>query len=315
MATQSQRPPEREPVMDCRLVLTALSGATINVSLSIAKFDRFEDLEDHVMDYLVSVTDLKVFECSIDFLHMATQTYLEDPIWDKLQHSMEYCIIFKDCSEVLPSQELLEGCPIYNIPLAVHVPMNPEGVVPEGAFAGVPRLRRVSIESGIRLIGPEVWQSRRQLRIVKMPATVVGISDNAFRNCKLLNSVTAPGCREFGYKAFAECCSLQWVYAAEGVANQFSSTTKFGHYLFRGCINPSQTTASDLALGCLSSTGITTLTLTQDFAVIGAHACDNCHLLKKVDLSNTQIEEIQEFTFVRCTSLKEVSLPPTPPHH
>ena len=99
-----------------------------------------------------------------------------------------------------------------------------------------------------------------------------------------------------------------------------------GHYLFRGCVNlaeftlreipspselPSQTTASDLALGCLSSSGTTTLRLTQDFAVLGAHACDNCHLLKKVDLSNTQIEEIQEFTFVHCASLKEVSLPPT----
>ena len=169
-SSRASTPPEREPVMDCRLVLTALSGATINVSLSIAKFDRFDDLEDHVMDYLVSVTDLKVFGCSIDFLHMARQTYLEDPIWDKLQQSMEYCIIFKDRSEVLPSQELLEGCPIYNIPLAVHVPMNPEGVVPEWAFAGAPRLRHVSIESGIRLIGPEAWQSCRQLRIVKMPA-------------------------------------------------------------------------------------------------------------------------------------------------
>ena len=104
----------------------------------------------------------------IEFLHLATQTYLEDPIWDKLQQSMEYCIIFKDCSEVLPSQELLEGYPIHKIPLAVHVPMNPEGVVPEGAFAGVPRLRHVSIEPGIRLIGPEAWQSRRQLRIVKL---------------------------------------------------------------------------------------------------------------------------------------------------
>ena len=76
-------PPEREPVMDCRLVLTALSGATINVSLSIAKFDRFEDLEDHVMDYLVSATDLKVFGCSIEFLHMATQTYLDNSVRDR----------------------------------------------------------------------------------------------------------------------------------------------------------------------------------------------------------------------------------------
>ena len=48
------------------------------------------------MDYLVSVTDLKVFGCSIDFLQTATQTYLEDPIWDKLEQSMEYTIVFRD---------------------------------------------------------------------------------------------------------------------------------------------------------------------------------------------------------------------------
>ena len=110
-SSRASTPLEREPVMDCRLVLTALSGATINVSLSIAKFDRFDDLEDHVMDYLVSVTDLKVFGCSIDFLHMATQTYLEDPIWDKLQQSMEYCIIFQDCSEVPPRRNSEKGVP------------------------------------------------------------------------------------------------------------------------------------------------------------------------------------------------------------
>ena len=45
-------PPEMEAVMDCSLVLTTLSGVTIKVSLSVAKFDRFEDLEDQVMDYL-----------------------------------------------------------------------------------------------------------------------------------------------------------------------------------------------------------------------------------------------------------------------
>ena len=63
----------------------------------------------------------------------------------------------------------------------------------------------------------EAWHSCRQLRIVKLPSTVVSISDNAFRSCKLLNSVTAPGCREFSYKAFDECCSLQWVYTTEVV--------------------------------------------------------------------------------------------------
>ena len=86
---QTCTPPETEPVMDCSLVLTTLSGL-LSRSLSVwAKFDRFEDLEDQVMDYLVSVTDLKVFGCSIDFLQTATQTYLEDPIWDKLQQRMD----------------------------------------------------------------------------------------------------------------------------------------------------------------------------------------------------------------------------------
>ena len=46
--------------MECPLLLTTLSGVTFKVSLSIAKFDRF-DLEDQVMDYLASVTDLQVW--------------------------------------------------------------------------------------------------------------------------------------------------------------------------------------------------------------------------------------------------------------
>ena len=124
--------------------------------------------------------------------------------------------------------------------------MNPEEIVPEGAFAGVPRLRHVSVEPGTRLIGAEAWQNCRQLRIVKLPATVVGISDNAFRDCKQLNSVSAPGCRDFGSKAFAECCSLQWVYASERVANEFNNEAKFGQYLFQGCINLAAVTLCEI---------------------------------------------------------------------
>ena len=184
--------------------------------------------------------------------------------------------------------------------------------------------------SGLSQVSGSLVQRRGKIvgsfRIVKLPATVVGISDNAFRYCKLLNSVSAPGCREFGYKAFAECCSLQWVYASDGVANRFSSEAKLGHYLFQGCINLAEFTlgelpsprgptlqagTSELAPGCLSSTGITTLALTKDFTTIGAHACDRCRLLKRVDLFNTNVEEIPEFTFVHCTSLREVLLPPT----
>ena len=325
-SSMSSTPLEKEPVMECPLLLTTLSGVTFKVSLSVAKFDRFTDLEDQVMDYLASVTDLKVFGCVIDFLQTTTQTYLEDPIWDKLQQGKEYTIVFRNCSVTLPEQEQLGGYSIDQVPLAVHVPMNPEAIVPEWAFAGVPRLRHVSVESGIRLIGAEAWQDCRQLRIVKLPATVVGIADNAFRDCKLLNSVLAPGCRDFGYKAFSECCSLQRVYASDGAVNVFNGEAIFGQYLFQGCINLAEVTLSEfpsprgstlqdrtreLAPGCLSSTGIYTLALPKHYVAIGAHACDSCRLLKSVDLCNTMIEEIPEFTFVHCTSLREVLLPAT----
>ena len=58
------------------------------------------------------------------------------------------------------------------------------------------------------------------------------------------------------------------------------------------------------APGCLSSTGIHTLALPKHFVAIGAHACDSCRLLESV-------EEIPEFTFGHCTSLREVFLPTT----
>ena len=58
-------------------------------------------------------------------------------------------------------------------------------------------------EAGLRKqLRKRTWQQNPTV-----PATVVGISDNVFRDCKLLNSVEAPGCLDFGYKAFAECCS------------------------------------------------------------------------------------------------------------
>ena len=91
----------------------------------------------------------------IDFLQTTTQTYLEDPIWDKLQQGKEHTIVFRNCSVTLPGQEQLGGYSVDQVLFAVHVPMNSEAIVPEWAFAGVPRLRHVSVESGIRFIGAE----------------------------------------------------------------------------------------------------------------------------------------------------------------
>lgn len=204
---------ESEPVMECRLILTTLSGTVVEITTSVAQYDRLEDLEDHVVDYLASATDLKVFGRTVDFLRPDTHTYLDDPIWEDLQRNTEFTVLFRDCAAILDSKDTFDGCPYRDIPQAVHIPLNPAGFVPAGASTAVPRLRHVSVETGIRAIGAEAWQNCRHLRVVKMPSSVVRIADNTFRGCQLLSCATVPGCVEFGYKAFADCCSLQWVYA------------------------------------------------------------------------------------------------------
>ena len=149
---------------------------------------------------------------------------------------MAYTIVFRNCSVILPSQEQLEDCPIHHIPLAVHVPMNPEEIVPEGAFAGVPRLRHVSVESGIRLIGAEAWQNCRQIRMVKLPATVVGISDNVFRDCKLLNSVLARVVEILGIKPVRNVVPCNGCMHRKGLQICSIAKPSLGNTSFKGVL-------------------------------------------------------------------------------
>ena len=65
----------------------------------------------------------------------------------------------------------------------------------------------------------------------------------------------------------------------------------------------------ELPTGCFCSTGLKELQLPRDFHELGAHACENCKLLHYVDISDTNIEEIREFTFVHSTRLHDVRLP------
>ena len=83
----------------------------------------------------------------------------------------------------------------------------PEGALQVFRVCGMSALSQESgssVQRRGKIVGGSALSNRRPL---------VGISDNAFRYCKLLNSISAPGCRDFGYKAFAECCSSQWVYS------------------------------------------------------------------------------------------------------
>ena len=116
---------ESETTMDCRLLLTTLSGKEVEVSTNIAQYDRFEDFEEHIVDHLTSVTDLDVFGCEVDFVHPTTQAYLEDHIWEALQENRHFTIVFRDCLEALQTKEDFEDCAYRDIPKAVKSRFQP----------------------------------------------------------------------------------------------------------------------------------------------------------------------------------------------
>ena len=89
---------------------------------------------------------------------------------------------------------------------------------------------------------------------------------STFQDCKLLNSVLAPGCRDFGYKAFSECCSLQRVSASGGAVNVFSGETNFGQHLFQGCINLAEVTVSEVPSPRSELNGLTQQDRTRELA-------------------------------------------------
>ena len=70
---------------------SAQSGAVVEITTSVAKFDRLEDLEDHVVDYLASVTDLKVFGCTVDFLYPNTHTHRPNMGEITKEHRIYHC--------------------------------------------------------------------------------------------------------------------------------------------------------------------------------------------------------------------------------
>ena len=216
-------------------------GGTFKVSLSVAKFDRFTDLEDQVMDYLASVTDLKVFGCVIDFYKPPRKPTL------RTQSGIS-------CSKV-KNTPLSSGTQCYpartrtarrlfhrSSPLGRSCPYEPRSNCPRMGLCrcSTPATRQRRVRN----------QAHWCRGVARLPATphcqtagrVVGIADHAFRDCKLLNSVLAPGCRDFSYKAFSECCSLQRVYASDGAVNVFNGEANFGQYLFQGCINLAEVT-------------------------------------------------------------------------
>ena len=98
--------------------------------------DRLEELEDAVVDYLPTISQIATFGCELEFVHSSTQKLLKDPIWSTLRSSTRFNLVVRSCMESLEHKRQLQGASCRMCPApSVFQPMAQE------SFQTMPSIR------------------------------------------------------------------------------------------------------------------------------------------------------------------------------
>ena len=225
---------------------------------------------------------------------------------------------------MISSKEQIKREEYADYPKAISVPMNGTGILPAKAFFAVARLRRVQVEVGYHTIERQAWRYCHTLTIVKLPSSVVTVSNAVFQGCYALTTVVMPGCLFLGARLFAECCALEQVGLLPDRPCRLACGATISPYAFEGCIRLAQiglpqaraTTGiqeptsppEGLPTGCFHSSGIQDIHLSPTTEFIGRKAFAQCQQLITMDLSHTRVRIVQEQVFSHCRALVQVTL-------
>lgn len=90
--------------------------------------------------------------------------------------------------------------------------------IPDYAFLGCSRLRKVVLSSGIKKIGFQAFSGCSSLESIVFPSSLDDIGSNAFAYCSALDSVSFPdGLKHIGHNAFSFCVSLREVWLPDSL--------------------------------------------------------------------------------------------------
>ena len=218
------------------LVLSTLAGNEYCMPTNLAYYEDLSQLEDDIVSFLPTVSDIEVFGCEIDLIEPDTQLPLGDSFRSTLRQQNRLHVIVRPCMEEGHTIWQFQDSDRDGYPKAVRVPINARHEVPDRAFYAAPMLRHVEVAVGIRHIGFAAWQGCQQLQIVKLPPAVISLEDGAFQGCYVLRQITAPGCVQFSRRVFAECCSLSRVGSDNETTNELAPGAQLGPFAFESCL-------------------------------------------------------------------------------
>ena len=301
---------------DIVITLVTLAGTECSMPANLTHYE--DQLEDDIVNFLPTVSDIEVFGCEVDLLEPDTRLPLSEDFHIALLQQNKLQIIIRPCMEEGHFIWQFQDGDREEYPKAVRVPTNARKEIAPRAFYAAPTLRHVEVAVGIRHVGFAAWQGCQQLQTVKFPRSVISLEDGAFQGCYVLREVTAPGCVQFSRRVFAECCSLSKVgIDNDAEANDLAPGAQLGRFAFESCLTLTSINfvmdktnkPRTLPDGSFCGAGLESLCLPCDFHNIGPKACENCKRLVEVNLMCTEITVILSSTFAHCVVLTDIWLP------
>lgn len=206
------------------------------------------------------------------------------------------------------SSEKVELTPVYLTP-------NYDGVT----FTGT---TDVIVSHEVTNISRDMFRENDEVTNVTLPITTTTISENAFRDCVNLESVSLSSDLDVENYAFFGCESLNEVNVLDlgsflntNFSNNYSNPLAYGASLYVSGELASELVISDALVTSVNdyafygASGIESVTIRGNVSSVGTEAFYNC-----LDLTSLQIEDssnlqtIDTRAFYNCTSLDDVSL-------
>lgn len=219
-----------------------------------------------------------------------------------------------------------------------YTPVSTTEKIGVNAFHGSWNLNKVTMPTGLTEICGYAFYDCREANTYSLNSNLELIGEYAFSRNTLLTSIRIPDkTRQIGRCCFAEDNNLTSIYINDSStmtridmrAFAFCGLTSFrvpanvssvAQYAFEGCTSlESVTFASNSKLESISAyffngcSSIKTITFEQGSALksIQAHGLQGMTSLRTVNFNNAALEEIDNYAFMNCPALNQLSLPST----